>query len=321
MDTITQGFLGACAAQGVLRRRIDLPLTLAGAIGAMAPDADIFIRSASDPLLSLEYHRHFTHSLFFIPFGGLLVTLLLVWFYRKKYSFGLLYLVVTVGYGTHALLDACTAYGTVLLWPFSNNRFAWNYIAVLDPVVSLVLFLGLVLSLYFRRALPALLGLILTFSYIGFGYVQHERVEKFQQKIASHRGHSIERSFIQPAVLNLIVWRSVYQSGDHYYVDGFRVLPNGHARYWEGGSLPVFDKKFENPPIPEGSRLGRDLERYEWFSDGYLAPFADGPKVIGDIRYSTYANGLKPIWGIRFDSKTPHLPVQKARFGFRPIPA
>jgi hypothetical protein len=41
----------------------------------MAPDLDVLISSRTDPLLFLEYHRQFTHSLVFIPFGAGLVAL------------------------------------------------------------------------------------------------------------------------------------------------------------------------------------------------------------------------------------------------------
>jgi len=34
-----------------------------GFLSGMAPDLDILIRSSTDPLLSLEYHRQFTHFL------------------------------------------------------------------------------------------------------------------------------------------------------------------------------------------------------------------------------------------------------------------
>ncbi|MDB2316436.1 metal-dependent hydrolase, partial [Luminiphilus sp.] len=38
------------------------------------------------------------------------------------------WLVALVGYATHGLLDACTTYGTMLLWPFSDARIAWSNI-------------------------------------------------------------------------------------------------------------------------------------------------------------------------------------------------
>ena len=46
------------------------------------PDADVFITSASDPLLAIEYHRGFTHALAFIPLGGAIAAL--PWLAAKK---------------------------------------------------------------------------------------------------------------------------------------------------------------------------------------------------------------------------------------------
>ena len=51
-----------------------------------------------------------------------------------------------VGYATHAPLDCCTSYGTQLYWPFSSYRVAWHNVAVVDPVFSLALLIGLVLA-------------------------------------------------------------------------------------------------------------------------------------------------------------------------------
>lgn len=55
-------------------------LVVAGVLGllsGLAPDLDALIKSQSDPLLALEFHRQFTHSLFFIPIGSLICALVL----------------------------------------------------------------------------------------------------------------------------------------------------------------------------------------------------------------------------------------------------
>ena len=44
-------------------------------------------------------------------------------------SFGFTYLFCLLGYATHGMLDACTSYGTQLLWPFTNHRYAFNTIS------------------------------------------------------------------------------------------------------------------------------------------------------------------------------------------------
>jgi hypothetical protein len=61
----------------------------------------------------------------------------------------LLYLCGLAGYLPHPLLDACTSYGTHLWLPFSQHREAWNLIAVVDPLFTLLL--AVPLFLYLRR--------------------------------------------------------------------------------------------------------------------------------------------------------------------------
>ena len=78
MDPVSQGVLGASAALAVSRRRETIVAVLCGVLSGMAPDLDALIRSDGDPLLYLEYHRQFTHSLVFIPIGGLLCALVLL---------------------------------------------------------------------------------------------------------------------------------------------------------------------------------------------------------------------------------------------------
>jgi len=72
MDPFTQGIVGGLAAQSAAGRVQLVKAAAIGALGGMAPDLDIFIASSHDPLLYLEFHRHFTHSLLFIPIGGML---------------------------------------------------------------------------------------------------------------------------------------------------------------------------------------------------------------------------------------------------------
>ena len=87
MDPMTQAVLGASVPQAVSRKKHLAAATLFGALAGMAPDLDFLIRSDSDPLLYLQYHRQFTHSFLFIPVGGLFCALLLYPFLKKKISF------------------------------------------------------------------------------------------------------------------------------------------------------------------------------------------------------------------------------------------
>ncbi len=139
MDPLTQGLLGAALPQSASKKRHIVAAGVLGVASGMAPDLDVLIRSSSDPLLFLEYHRHFTHSLLFIPFGSFLCALVLYPLFakRRELNFQQSWFYCALGYSTHALLDACTSYGTQLFWPISNTRYAWNTISVIDPAFSL----------------------------------------------------------------------------------------------------------------------------------------------------------------------------------------
>ena len=130
MDPISQGTVGAAFAQSAVGKKNIAKISVVGFLAGLAPDLDVLIQSPTDPVLFLEYHRQFTHSLFFIPFGALIVAALIFPLVRKHLSFKTTYAASFFGYATHGLLDACTSYGTVLFWPFSNERITWNNISI-----------------------------------------------------------------------------------------------------------------------------------------------------------------------------------------------
>ena len=148
MDPLTQGVLGASLSQSASKKQHLVVAGVLGLLSGLAPDLDALIKSQSDPLLALEFHRQFTHSLFFIPIGSLICALVLHHLIAKRrgLSFKQSWLFCALGYGTHALLDACTTYGTQLLWPFTNARFAWNTISIIDPVYTLPILILLVFA-------------------------------------------------------------------------------------------------------------------------------------------------------------------------------
>ena len=146
MDILTQGLLGGVLAQAVCRDEEKKTASVAGLAAGLLADADVLIRSASDPLLSIEYHRHFSHALIFIPVGAALATLLLWPLLRKRCEWRRLYLFCLAGYSASGLLDACTSYGTHLFWPFSDERVAFNIISIVDPLFTLILLGSLLLG-------------------------------------------------------------------------------------------------------------------------------------------------------------------------------
>ncbi len=130
MDPLSQGTVGAAFAQSVANKNNIFKIGFIGFLAGLIPDLDVLIQSSTDPILSLEYHRQFTHSLFFIPFGSLIFAFLIFPLVKSSLSLKTVYFASLLGYSTHGLLDACTSYGTQLFWPFSNERVSWNNISI-----------------------------------------------------------------------------------------------------------------------------------------------------------------------------------------------
>lgn len=296
MDPLSQGVLGAAAPQATSRRFLALA-GLLGFISGMTPDLDVFIRSAEDPILFLEYHRQFTHSLVFIPLGGLLCAgVLHGLFARRVLRFRDTWLYCTLGYATHGLLDACTSYGTQLFWPFSTARIAWHNISIIDPLFTLPVLALVVTAAVTGRASWARIALVWVCLYLGFGVVQRERAENAAERLAASRGHTAVAVAAKPSFGNLLVWKSIYEHAGYYYIDAIRVGRRPLA--FAGEHVPKLDLRRDFPWLDPASQQARDVERFRWFSHGYLARSATDDELIIDMRYSALPNRGDGLWGI-----------------------
>jgi inner membrane protein len=303
MDPLTQGALGAALAAGVAGRRRVVAAAALGAAAGMAPDLDVLIRSPTDPLLFLEYHRQFTHALLFIPLGALLCALPLHLLVRNRLDFGHTYLFCALGFGTHGLLDACTSYGTQLLWPFSQTRIAWNVIAVVDPLFTIPL-LGLTIAATVRRQpVPARIGVAWAVAYLALGWWQHGQAVDAAAALAKARGHDPERLTAKPSFGNLLVWKTIYGDADWYYVDAVRLAAT--VRYYPGERARRLEPLRDLPWLDATSQQAADIERFRRFSDDYLATDRRDRHRIVDVRYSMVPNEIEPLWGIELDPSAP----------------
>jgi len=298
MDPLTQGVLGAALPQASSNKRLVASAGLLGFFAGMAADLDVLIRSSNDPLLFLEYHRQFTHSLLFIPFGGAICALLLhaVIGRRRGLALHQSWLFCTLGYATHGLLDACTTYGTMLLWPFSDERFAWNTISIIDPLFTLPLLLGVVLSGRLGRPVYARVALCWAVLYMGAGVWQRNQAVAMGHEIAAQRGHEPLRLEAKPSFGNILVWKTVYETRERFHVDAVR------ATFWPGvfpgDSVEKLVLERDMPWLESGTQQARDIERFSWFSNGYVARDPDNPNRLMDIRYSLLPNEIAPLWSI-----------------------
>ena len=299
MDPLTQGVIGATLPQAVASSKKHMAIAgMFGLLGGMAPDLDVLIRSDSDPLLFLEYHRQFTHSLIFIPLGGFICALLLYPLVGKRWGLTLMrsWLYCSLGYATHALLDSCTSYGTQLFWPFSDQRVAWNNMPIIDPLYTLPI-LALVLTVAVKKnPLLARMALAWALIYPAIGVLQRERAETAGWELAVERGHRPVQLEAKPSFGNLIVWKVVYETDQRYYVDAVRVAAS--TQHYPGESAEKLDIDRDLPWLDKQSQQARDIERFRWFSNGYIAKDPNNNYRVIDVRYSMVPNEIAALWSI-----------------------
>jgi len=301
VDPITHAFLGAAVAQ-TTAWRTGWKLALLGAAAGTLADADVFFRVWSDPALPWEVHRQLTHALAFAPVGGLVALLpfLLFRFWRARFVPAAA--AAILAYASHGLLDACTSYGTSLWLPFSRSRSAWDLIAIIDPVFSVFLVVGVILAARHARPAPAFCALLLCAAYLGLGARQHAVAMHEIARRAAERGDAIERARALPTPANLVIWRGLYVSEGLIHADGVRVPILGAATWRPGTSVPLFQREAGAEGGATDAREARiaDVEaRFQRFADGFAARDPQQPEVLADMRYSLEVAAFAPLWGIR----------------------
>ena len=300
MDPLSQGAVGAAFAQSSANKKNIFKIGVIGFLAGLAPDLDILIKSSTDPILFLEYHRQFTHSLFFIPFGSLIVALILFPFVKSSMSMKTVYYASLLGYATHGLLDACTSYGTQLFWPFSNERVTWNNISIVDPLFTIPVVILVVIAIKTKKKIFSFFSIGWIIFYLSLGFIQYERALLAAVELAQVRGHSPERLTLKPSFGNLILWKSIYQHKETFYVDAIRTAQS--STWCTGESIRVFDYQYHLPDLEKESQQKKDIERFRWFSQDYLG-YDKERNIVTDVRYSMIPNQIAPMWGLMIDEQ------------------
>ena len=298
MDPLSQGTVGAAFAQSAANKNNIFKIGFIGFLAGLTPDLDVLIQSSTDPILSLEYHRQFTHSLFFIPFGSLIFAFIIFPLVKSSLSLKTVYFTSLLGYATHGLLDACTSYGTQLFWPFSNERVSWNNISIVDPLFTIPVLILVVIAIRTKNKIFSFFGIGWIIFYLSLGFVQYQRALSAAIELANMRGHNAERLTLKPSFGNLILWKSIYKHKETFYVDAIRTAQS--STWCLGESIRAFDYQYHLPDLDEGSQQKNDIERFRWFSQDYLG-YDKEKNILTDVRYSMIPNQISPMWGLIID--------------------
>lgn len=312
MDPISQAAFGAAAAQISAPRKHYAAAILAGSLGGMAADLDIFIQSSANPTLALFLHRHFTHSLFFVPVGGLLVALALWGLLKvlhakfpergaRKPQFKKLWFFSTVGYATHGLVDTLTSYGTVLFWPLTETRFALDWVSIIDPIITVPLLLGVWLSYQKKEPNILVFCCAFVFAYITFLATWHTRTLNIFNAHLVDSKVTAQNLRVMPMLFKPLMYRAVYITEGRIEVANIKTSLDGQYKINHGGGVKLFDVEAYTSEYP---KLAKTVNRYAWFADGFIGQYATFPLILGDYRYGRLETPLDPLWGLKIDEET-----------------
>ena len=100
--------------------------------------------------------------------------------FTKKFSlsFKETYFYSFFGYATHGIIDSFTTYGTLLFWPFTDDRIAWNTISVIDPLFTVPILVLVLVSIKKRNKIFSIYAIIWIVLYQTVAYAQKIRAEK-----------------------------------------------------------------------------------------------------------------------------------------------
>jgi len=217
MDTITHTLTGAIIAKAIDDEKIGNWGTIAGVTVGFFPDSD-FVLGLFNRQFYLEYHRDFTHSLLLVPFYALFFSWLFVKI-SKRHHFWSYFKVCLPVLISHVIFDLLTSYGTMILSPFFDHRFAWDLVFIIDLVFSGIIFFPLVVSVFWKGksrwiCRGSLIGLTL---YILFCWVQHHRAIDLTRAFGKNLNEEVIQVASLPQPLSPFRWANYVETKDTVY--------------------------------------------------------------------------------------------------------
>lgn len=331
MDSVTQALFGAAVAAAGFRRSLGRRVVLAGAALGTVPDLDVVVGWVADGFATWRHHRGLTHSIFFGPVVGPLIGLgLAKWEARRRGPLpasppdparlrAWIWLSVLV-LVTHPLIDLFTSYGTQLLAPFSDHRFAINAMPIIDPVYSLVLLVAVLVAGLSRRAGRGVVACAFALFFVA-AYTLHAWSLDDRTRVAARAqlvAQGIAATDVATYPLLFQPWyrRVVAETPESIRIGFHSMLAPGRIAWTE---IPR-----QSDPRIDAVAATREGKLLEWFAMGHVAwrvlPDTGGGSVVegADTRYGARGESLLGFWGISVPVDAEGRPGEASIFARRP---
>jgi inner membrane protein len=269
MDTTTHALSGYVMARAGLNESTGKWGSIAAVAAAIFPDVDLFL-AAFGPEFSVEHHRSLTNSIFLlVPFS-----LFFAWLFVKIskinrfWSFFAIWLTVLC---SHTFLDLATSYGTMILSPFWDTRFALDWLFIVDPYLVGTLLLPLILSFFLRTKKKAVarVSLAMAALYIGLCGWNHSRALSLAEDFAREKGLRVVRLASLPQPFSPFNWGNLVMTEDRIYRGTINLLPGENHRPKgnpAGGTQYEAIRRFDDSPWVKKALALEGTKRFFWFA-------------------------------------------------------
>lgn len=269
MDSITQAALGALCGELFLSKKLGWKGAAWGAFFGTLPDLDVIAFPWLDAAEQLRWHRGLSHSLLIMPIAGVLIGWILAKIHqKKKVSFKLAAWFIFATWLTHVFIDCFNTYGTQIFEPFSDYRFSFNTLFIIDPFFTGPMLLGLIVCVIFCKSRPKLrvftqwtttVWLCLYFVASITFKIMAERhfADRFNQW-----GVTPIRVMSSPMPLNIFGWRGVAQDDEKFYVTYWSLFDNSSREY----EVSEFET---GRHLEKDFKSSKEFQTLRWFSKGW----------------------------------------------------
>ena len=306
MDPVSQAALGAAVGMAVMgRQRPVWQAALAGAVIGTLPDLDVFI-DKGDAINDMVLHRAETHAFFWQFLASFPIAYLLALMTRSTELFMRWWLMTALGLFTHSMLDGLTIYGTRLALPFSDQPFGLGSLFIIDPLYTLPLLLGLLITAIVRtenRLRCNSWGLALSTLYAGWAVGVQAHVTEQVMATPEAAGLVASKVLVTPTPFNTLLWRIVLRHEDSYQ-EGFYSVLDPLTALGRPIRFTRHDRGAEFDAATQGFTKANQIRA---FSKGFYALSNDGRYIsITDLRM-----GQHPFYAFSFRFAEHTSPLRK----------
>lgn len=291
MDNVTHGLTGAgiglLLSQEVFGVACEPSLVITAVLASQLPDIDAIV-GARDKTKYLKHHRGFSHSFFTAPLLSIGLAFGMSFFFET--SMALMALTAFISLALHIVLDVFNAYGTKALWPLSQERFAWDVLMVVDPMIIAMFSVGIGLYAWGYQGMlyalyPALIVYILSM-------VKH-RI-KAKKLLSSDLQPIRENIDIMPPMVGWRRWNFIVLKDEKYYLGKINIAKR-EMELQEVLDRPQNCGQVEYTKTDPNVQVFLDFARFPYYSR-YQS--LDGENYIrwSDLRYKLREKEHFTLW-------------------------